>query len=209
MRFLARIFFFLVLLAGLGLGFGYPYLVENLGGHDLGNWRLYEESQGYQPVDVDLKASDAPVRVLVEMSTVGQPVLNGDGAVLTLTADHESRTVLAETLAFEEARPRETNPQTQERIYRDNAGLIPEVEDGTYRFTLGPGDAEGVTVKSAELILRSEVAAPDGRVQPAGYVLTAVGFIGFVLAMRRRGGGTPPNPNSQPPAPRWGRRGSV
>ena len=90
MRFLARIFFFLVLLAGLGLGFGYPYLVENLGGHDLGNWRLYEESQGYQPVDVDLKASDAPVRVLVEMSTVGQPVLNGDGAVLTLTADRES-----------------------------------------------------------------------------------------------------------------------
>ena len=112
----------LVLLAGLGVGFGYPYLVENLGGHDLGNWRLYEESQGYQPVDVDLKASDAPVRVLVEMSTVGQPVLNGDGAVLTLTADHESRTVLAETLAFEEARPRETNPQTQERVYRDSAG---------------------------------------------------------------------------------------
>ena len=32
----------------------------------------------------------------------------------------------------------------------------------------------------------------------------AIGFIGFVLALRR-GGGTPPNPNSQPPPPRWGR----
>jgi hypothetical protein len=36
--------------------------------------------------------------------------------------------------------------------------------------------------------------------------MMAVGFIGFVLSLRGRGdGGTPPNPNSQPPPPRWGR----
>ena len=116
MRFLARIFFFLVLLAGLVLGFGYPRLVQNLAGHDLGNWRLYDEAQGYQPVDIELKSGDAPVHVLVEMSTVGQPILVGNGAILTLTADHDSRTVLAETLTFDEVRPRDTNPQTQERV---------------------------------------------------------------------------------------------
>jgi len=33
-----------------------------------------------------------------------------------------------------------------------------------------------------------------------------VTFIGFVLSLRGRGGGAPPNPNSQPPPPRWGRR---
>jgi hypothetical protein len=207
MRFLMRIFFFLVLLAGVALGFGYPLAIEKLAVRDLGMWHAYDNATGYQPVDVPLRAGDAPVRVSVELVTVGQPNLAGNGAVLTLTADVGGRTVLAEPLTFEGAAPRETNPQTEERAYRAVAGVIGEVEDATYTFTFGPGDAEDVSVSSAELVLQSEPIAADRRIQSAGFMLTAIGFIGFVLALRRRGGGTPSNPNSQPPARRWGRGG--
>ena len=203
---LMRIFFLLVLLAGLALGFGYPFAVDSLAVRDLGKWQLYDNASGYQPVVVSLKRGDAPVRVLVEMSATGQPNRASDSAVLTLTADHDSRTVLAETLTFDEGAAREASPQEQEKVYSDTAGVIGEVDDGNYRFTLGPGDAEGVTVRAANLILRTEKAS-DARIQPAGFVLTAIGFIGFVLTRRR--GGIPPNPNSQPPARRWGRGGSA
>jgi hypothetical protein len=203
-----RLFFFLVLLAGLALGFGYPLAVEKLAMRDLGMWHAYDHAKGYQSVDVPLNAGDAPVRVSVEMVTVGQPSRPGNGAVLTLTADVGGRTVLAEPLNLEGAKPRDTNPQTQERMYRAFAGMIDEVEDATYTFTLGPGDADDVSVSSADLVLQSKRMAADRRIQPAGFLLTAVGLIGLVVAMKKRGGGTPSNPNSQPPPPRrWGRGG--
>ena len=200
-----RVLFFLIFLAGLAAGFGYPWAVRNVGGHDLGTWHIYDAVKGYQPAEVTLKSGDAPVNVEIEMTTQGTPNLQGSGAVLTLVADSGGRTVLAQPLTFATSKPRDTNPQLQEKIYRDSAGVIDKVEDASYRFTVGPGDAEGVTVKSAELILRSQTMAVDSRVQPIGFALTAIGFIGFVLALTRRGGGTPSNPNSQPPPKRWGR----
>ncbi|GLS32377.1 hypothetical protein SAMN04488498_11756 [Mesorhizobium albiziae] len=200
-----RVLFFLIFLIGLAAGFGYPWAVRNVGGHDLGTWHVYDAVKGYQPAEVALKSGDAPVNVEIEMTTQGTPNLQGSGAVLTLVADSGGRTVLAQPLTFATSKPRDTNPQLQEKIYRDSAGVIDTVEDASYRFTVGPGDAEGVTVKSAELILRSQTMAVDSRVQPIGFALTAIGFIGFVLALTRRGGGTPSNPNSQPPPKRWGR----
>ena len=200
-----RVLFFLIFLAGLAAGFGYPWAVRNVGGHDLGTWHVYDAVKGYQPAEVTLKSGDAPVNVEIEMTTQGTPNLQGSGAVLTLVADSGGRTVLAQPLTFATSKPRDTNPQLQEKIYRDSAGVIDTVEDASYSFTVGPGDAEGVTVKSAELILRSQTMALDSRVQPIGFALTAIGFIGFVLALTRRGGGTPSNPNSQPPPKRWGR----
>jgi hypothetical protein len=203
-----RIFFFLVFLIGLAAGIGYPWIMENVSGRDVGSWQVYDDVEGYQPVDVPLKSADAPLAVEVEMVTEGQPDLSGDGAVLTLVADAGGRTVLAQPLTFKTARPRDINPQMQEKAYRESAGVIGELDEATYRFIVGPGDAEGVVVKSVALILRTEILPADGRIQPAGFVLAVIGFVGFVLAWRRRSDGTPSNPNSQPPARRWGRGGT-
>lgn len=200
-----RVFFFLVFLAGLAASVGYPWAMRNVGGHDIGTWHVYDSALGNQITTVPLQASDAPVNVEVEITTSGTPNFAGGGAVLTLVVDSGGRTVLAQPVTFATSKPRDTNPQLQEKIYRDSAGVIDTVADGPYRFTIGAGDAEGVAVKSAELILRSGPKAIDGRVQPVGFALTAIGFIGFVLAWRGR---TPSNPNSQPPARRWGRGGT-
>jgi hypothetical protein len=65
--------------------------------------------------------------------------------------------------------------------------------------------SEGIDIGKVDLVLEHGPQRADPRTQPIGFVLMAVGFIGFVLGLRgRRDGGTPPNPNSQPP-PRWGR----
>ena len=84
----------------------------------------------------------------------------------------------------------------------------PVSADGAYTFTVGPGDMDEIQMRSVDLVLRGGVGAYDERVQPFGFVLSAVGFIGLVIALRRaKGGGRPQNPNSQPPPPKWGRGG--
>ncbi len=202
-----RVFFFLVFLVGAAAGIGYPFALSNFSGDEIGTWRVYERGAGFRPVSVALEWSDAPVRVLVDMVSVGTPRLSGDRTVLTLTAATGGRTVLAETISFVNATPRSDSPQSGDQIYRDEAGVMTKLDSGDYLFTVGQGDAEGIEMRSVDLVLRGGAAEPDPRAMPIGYVLMAVGAVGFVIALTR-GGGRPGNPNSKPPASRWGRSGS-
>ncbi|MGB3391076.1 MAG: hypothetical protein WBA88_24200 [Pseudaminobacter sp.] len=202
-----RFLFLLVLLAGAALGVFYPWFVNNFSGHEVGTWRAYERASGFKPVVAQLSASDMPVRVLVDLTAVGAPALVGTRTVVTLTAATNGRTVLADTLSFQGSRVRDESPQTNEKIFRAEAGVITAGEGGSYTFTLGPGDAEGIDMHAVDLILRGGAAPLDERAQPVGFSLMAIGVVGFVIAMRRRRGAGRQNPNSQPPPPRWGRNG--
>lgn len=200
-----RFLFALILFAGVGIGAIYPWAMSNFSGHEIGTWRVYEQGR-FKPVTVALNSSDEPVRVLVDLTARAERIVSQQRTVLTLTAATNGRTVLASTLQFNHSdNPRQASPQLPDKIFRDEAGLIPVVSPGPYVFTVGPGDAEGIEMRSVDLILRSGVGEVDKRAQPVGFSLMAVGLIGFVLALRRGGGGRPENPNSQPPPPRWGR----
>ena len=199
---MTRIVFLLVLIAGIGLGIAYPWAVQNVSGDEIGRFQVYDRDGGFRPVDVPLSVDDAPVRVLVDMTSIGSLTLTGSQTALTLTAATGGRAVLAETLTFAHQEPRNDSPQSGGMVYRDEAGIIDPVENATYTFVVGPGDAEGIEMRSAELVLRGGAVGIDPRLAPIGYALMAVGFIGFVLALRgrRRGSG-------EPSKPRWGRGG--
>lgn len=202
-----RALFLLVLLAGLATGVVYPWAVANFSGREIGSWPVYDQGR-FEPVEVDLTAADAPVRVLVDVTTGANAVLPTGSAVLTITASTGGRTVLASALRFNrQAEARDKSPQVAEKISRDDAGLIEPVENARYLFQIGPGDADNVRIKAVELVLRAGAGEADPRLQPVGISLMAVGFIGFVLGFRRGGPGRPLNPNSKPPPPRWGRGG--
>lgn len=203
-----RLLFLLILVAGAALGGFYPWYVNNFSGHELGTWRAYDRALGFRPVAVALDASDMPVRVLVDMTTIGEPALIGTRTVVTVTAATNGHTVLADTLSFHGSKVRDNSPQTNEKIFRAEAGVISGQANGNYTFTLGPGDAEEIDMQAVDLVLRGGAADLDQRAQPLGFSLMAVGIIGLVIAMRRRRGAAGQNPNSQPPAPRWGRNGS-
>lgn len=198
-----RLIFAIVFVVGLAAGIAYPFFITNFSGHAIGEWRVYERGSGFKPAKMSLSEADAPVRALVDLTTLGEPRLSGDHTALTMTASVNGHTVLANTLTFVHSEPRNDSPQSGQRVYRDLGGMIDTVEDAEYTFTVGPGDADGIEMRSVDLILRSGAAPLDPRLQPIGFMLMAVGVIGFVIAMRH--GGQPPNPNSQPPASRWGR----
>ncbi|MEO5758226.1 MAG: hypothetical protein ABIQ51_15355 [Mesorhizobium sp.] len=200
-----RALFLLILLAGAGIGVVYPFAMTNFSGHEIGSWRVYEQGK-FKPATVSLKTGDAPVRVLVDLTARAERIVSQQRAVLTITAGTGGRTVLADTLRFNHSDPREASPQLPDKIFRDEAGLITDVADGAYTFTVGPGDAESIPIRAVDLILRSGAGEVDRRARPVGFSLMAIGLIGLVLAFRfGGGGGRPENPNSQPPPPRWGR----
>jgi hypothetical protein len=200
-----RTIFLIILLAGVGAGLVYPWAVSNFSGSEIGSWRVHDRGEGFKPVVVRLSPEMEPVRVLVDMTAIAPPEFAAASTVLTLTATNGTGTVLADRLTFAEAKPQERNPQLRERIYRDEAGVIDGIEAGEYTFVVGQGDAEDIQIKSVDLILRGGAARLDARVQPVGFTLAAVGFIGLVLAIRRRRRLRRP---AAPAATRWGRNGN-
>ena len=198
-----RSLFLLILLAGTGLGIIYPWATTNFSGHEIGTYRVYDRGGSFRPVDVALATADAPVRVLVDLTTLAPPVAQPARAILTMTASTRGETVLAQALNFYDTTPRERSPQLPDPVFRDDAGLIRDVKAGSYRFVVAQGDNDNVQIQRVDLILRSGAGEADIRAQPTGLSLMAVGFIGLVLSLRRKR--NPENPNSQPPAPRWGR----
>jgi hypothetical protein len=156
-------------------------------------------------VTVTLKAGDAPVRVLVDLTAKAERIVSQQRTVLTLTAATGGRTVLASTLQFNHAdNPRQVCPQLPDKIFRDEAGVIETVSPGPYLFTAGPGDADDIPIRAVDLVLRSGVGEIDSRARPVGFSLMAAGLLGFLLTTAF-GGRRPENPNSKPPPPRWGR----
>jgi len=200
-----RLFAVLVLLFGLALAIGYPILAKSLPPLPIGIWPVYAPVSGFLTIDARLRPEDAPVMVYVDLTSAGSPEFGKSRAVLTLTASADGKTVLAAPLTFEDAVARDDTPQTPEMVYRTMAGVIDPVDAGPlYRFTTGPGDADGVDIAKVDLVLQRGPQEADPRAQPVGFTAIAIGAIAFLLSFRNRGGGTPPNPNSQPP-PRWGR----
>jgi hypothetical protein len=202
-----RFLFVLILLAGVGIGLVYPWAVSNFSGHEIGAWRVYDQGR-FRPIAVSLKAGDAPVRVLVDLTAKAERIVSQQRTVLTLTAATGGRTVLASTLQFNHAdNPRQVSPQLPDKIFRDEAGVIETVSPGSYLFTAGPGDADDIPIRAVDLVLRSGAGEIDSRARPVGFSLMAAGLIGFLITMAF-GGRRPENPNSKPPPPRWGRGSS-
>ncbi|PLP58705.1 hypothetical protein CYK37_13610 [Mesorhizobium loti] len=203
-----RKFFLLLILAGIALGFIYPWAVQNFSGEELGTWHAYQDGR-FKPVTVSLKAGTGPVRVFVDLTTNADRIQAFDRTVLTLTAAAGNRTVLAQRLSFSgNPTPREQSPQLTDKIFRDEAGLIAVDEADTYVFTLGLGDADNLQIKAVDLVLRSGAAVPDARIRQAGFGLIGFGVFCLMLAIRFGRSRLPDSPEA-PPKPRWGRGGNA
>lgn len=201
---IARLLFFVMLAAGVAVGIVYPLLVQNVSGHEIGSWRVYDRTSGFMTAEASLTTSDAPVRVLLDMVSIGAYRPSAAETALTITATAGGRTVLAETISFAHAEPRTKAPQAG-TSYRAEAGIIDPVEGDRYVFAVGPGDAEGIEMRSVDLILRAGAMELDPRAVPLGYILMAIGFIGLVNTFRRAVAPAPERQDRGEPPPKWGR----
>ncbi len=176
----------LLILAGAALGFGYPWYMYNMSGAEIGNFRIYQRGGQFKPVDVVLSADQAPVRVFVDMVPLQGYYPSQARTMLTLTASTAGRTVLAASLNYISSTEESKNLQNADKVFRDTAGDIIAIASGSYHFIVGEGDVEGLSLKTVNLVLRSNAQAADWRAMPAGIGMFALGIFGLVAASRRK-----------------------
>ncbi|MEP9397318.1 hypothetical protein [Mesorhizobium sp. KR2-14] len=181
-----RLLFLLTLIAGVGLGVVYPWWAETFSGHHVGAWRIFDHAAGYRTVEVRLAAEEAPLRVLLDLRVVGQLTGYGPHGGLILTAASGERTAFSRPLRLNDARLTARSAAINERIYRDNAGVISEVADGKYIFTLQPRDDESIYIRSIDLVLRADIWQVSQGLRVLGLLMMAVGQVGLVAAIHRR-----------------------
>jgi hypothetical protein len=136
-------------------------------------------------VDVALSENQGPVRVFVDMVPLQGYYPSQSRTMLTLTASTGGRTVLASSLNFISSTEESKNLQNSDKVFRDTAGDIMTVTPGGYHFAVGEGDVEGLSIKTVNLVLRSNAEATDPRAMPAGIGMLALGIFGLIAASRR------------------------
>ena len=200
--------FFLMMLAGFGAAFGYPWYFYNMSGYEIGSYPVYRRATGFAPVSVPLNSEQSPVRVFVDMIPLKGWYPDQARTALTLTASTGGKTVLASALSYVASESEIRNLQTAEKVFRDRAGDIQIPVSGEYKFVVGEGDIETLSLKQVDMVLRAGAQEGDPRVQPAGFALLALGFIGLIRSRKRRDVRDPatvvPQPK-EPEKPKWGR----
>lgn len=200
MRWIARIVFGLLFAAGVALGIVYPKTMENAPGPEIGKRPVYTTDGGFLPWELPLSQFDGAVTATVELRSLGPLRAAAAREMLVLTVHGETgNETFRASLDFPAPVALES-PQTGIYLHRAVAGPV-EAANGDRTFVVGAGRDFDDSVLSVDLILRAQAYRLDPRIQPAGFVLMAVGLVGFGLSLRRRRD----NPNSSPP-PSWGRR---
>ena len=197
-----RFFFLLLILAGAALGIGYPWAASNVAGYEIGTWRAFDRDAGFIPVETNIAPSEAPVSITVDLRASRALDRNAGEPVLFMEATGEDGApVISAALDFADAETRTINPQSGETAYREVAARLAFVDRDRYRFVLRPADGIAEKLVSVDLTLNAGAFDLDPRAIPAGFIMIAVGVVGFAASLFRR---RRENPNSKPP-PRWGR----
>lgn len=204
-----RKLFFLMIFAGVGIGFGYPWFLENRSGKNVGTYTVYRQTTGFTPVDVVLSESQSPVRIFADLTPLKGYYPDTTRTVLTFTASIGGKTVLATRMNFVASSVEAKNLQNSEKIFRDRAGDLVITAPGTYHFVVGEGDLEGLSLKKVDLVLRQNAVEIDPRAFPIGIGLFGLGVFGMIR-WRKRGanasaGKTATVPPAAPEKPKWGR----
>ena len=204
-----RKLFFLMILAGVAVGFGYPWYMENRSGAEIGSFTVYRQTTGFTPVDVVLSQSQSPVRVFADLTPLRGYYPDQSRTMLTFTASTGGKTVMTSTMSFVASSAETRNLQNTEKIFRDVAGELVVTTPGSYRLVVGEGDLEGLSLKKVDLVLRANAEETDPRAFPVGMGLFGLGIFGMIR-WRKRGAAqtgqtaTPPPP-AEPEKPKWGR----
>jgi len=198
----ARLLFLLIFILGGVAGIGYPLIAAHVSGYEIGAWDAYSPATGFVPVAVNTAPADAPLFPHVEIATEG-PLPAGDRtAYLTLTVDADGKQERAETIDLDKVEPTVTSPQAGGVVYRRDLPAFASVRSARYEFRFGEGAAGLDRLRGVRFTLNAGAFDVDPRAVPVGYILMAIGAVGLLLSFRKR---PPQNPNSQPPATRWGR----
>lgn len=183
-----RAIFVIMIVAGIGLGLGYPWYMRHFTGDEIGRWTMLENRQsGFKVQEIRLETGDAPVRVFIDATPLKGYIPVERRSALTLAVSRDGHPVLSQGLDFASTsgsinsdRPQDGSP------LRQSAGDIDPVIPGNYAFRLVVGNTDGLQIAKADLVLRRGAEEADETYTTIGLVLGVLGVYGLMRTRLRR-----------------------
>lgn len=201
-----RLTAFVAMLLGVLLAFAYPAWVDLRPSGEISRYSLSPTPGIVAGPTLDLASGDAPLAILLEAEVIGatdMPTTLVPNADFSLNLLRDGRPQQTETLRIEFADLSGTKPISQARARQNKPFLVLDpVPAGRFAFEVRRIDEGALPLGRVTLTIHRNYAAPDDRVAPAGFLLLAIGGIGFVLARRRKPQKIDPRP---PRENKWGR----
>ena len=183
-----RLFFIVMIVAGFGLGIGYPWYMRHFTGSEIGRWTMLENRQsGFKIQEVRLSAADGPVRVFIDATPLPGYVPAERRSAVTLAVSRDGIPVLSQGLDFASTTGSINTDRPQDgSVLRQSAGDIDPVIPGSYAFRLVQGNTDGLQLSKADLVLRRGAETPDETYMTIGLVLGVLGVYGLMRTRLRR-----------------------
>ncbi|MBC2884825.1 hypothetical protein H7Q97_05330 [Ochrobactrum sp. CM-21-5] len=177
-----RAILFLMIVAGIALGLGYPWYMRHFTGSEIGRWPMLESrASGFRIREVRLAANDAPVRVFINATPLPGYVPVERRSAVTLAVSRDGQPVLSQGLDFVSTSGSINTDRPQDgSILRQSAGDIDPVIPGLYAFRLVQGNTDGLQLSKADLVLRRGAETPNEVYTTIGLILGVLGVYGLM-----------------------------
>lgn len=181
-----RLLFMVLFAGGLAVGVIWPWAQRHFGGEEIGNWALYQRSQGYHTAHIALRAQDAPLRIFVDASPMAGATSGQQASVLNLAVSRNGVPVLGERLSYRPKSGHDQRDQPQSgAVIRQSASDLTAVQDGDYEFSIRIVE-DGLSLTTARLVLRRAAPQLDETITSTALVAMIAGLYGFMRLRRRR-----------------------
>jgi len=196
------LFLALVLLAGgVTLAAIYPRFAGEAVGREIARLPLLAADAGFEEQTVTLSLDDGEAELRAFIRLAGTAPAGVRPTVVRLAA-RDDRGIILLTRLLEVTGPgRLESPQTGVMVYSTHVGVL-EPRQGVIRITGARGPDFSDDVLAVELVLAAARSGPWPHARPVGIGMIMMGTLFLFGSLHRRR----ENPNSSPPAQKWGRR---
>ncbi|MDZ7823349.1 MAG: hypothetical protein U5K75_04425 [Ahrensia sp.] len=191
MRFIA----FILMIAGLGAAFGYPYYFANYANFEIGKYTVYDKTKGFTQPVISLSEKDSPIDIQFVAAADTVEVKGGsDVAIKISVLDSENQNLINETIRF--SGPMGDTSKADTSSIEMNVGLkrVRVKNTSLYTFDFAETDVQEIPLSAVTMTVIGNVAAMNEQMPTIGFALLGFGALLFIFGRR----GARPNVGNAP-----------
>lgn len=205
-----RIIGALLIIAGLGLAFGYPIYVTDFSGTEIARARVFDRNDGgwqngFKPARVELLPRYSPMRIRIEGEVLAGEYNLENTLPLTVELTGPEGPVVSGPLAVGTGEDHSSSGARPRRINR----MVPEfgiIAAGEHLLSVKLETGRDIGLSWLDAIFLANVDVPQGDYRNVGLAIAGAGVLLFAAGGRRRRGGGKGGGPAPKPGIRWGRQ---
>lgn len=178
-----RIFGFLTIIVGLLIAFGYPSYHSGFTNFEIGQYTIYEKSDGYEEQTIWLAPDDAPI----EVSFSADAESAASEIAILVEIQNGATIVRTDTIEFSAQADDTSAPETGVSKLAATLANFEIGEGALYKFIFKySGGLQNAALNNITMTVTGIAVAPSDNVPTIGYALIGFGALVYLVGGRRR-----------------------